>query len=159
MKKVFLFLILAFISIGTVFAADEYKDLQNAPELGVDNAFIIDLKPMRKKIEDNIAFLNLTEIDIINFEIYYVDYNTGKWVKNKNRGRVEGYNDRDIVELDKQQVIVKKKIGGSERDFEILRPTNIKKIPFIAIVPNPAGDYEYKVYPKSHDVYVEVHQK
>jgi hypothetical protein len=106
---------------------------------------------MRKKIEDNIAFLNLTEIDIINFEIYYVDYNTGKWVKNNNRGRVEGYNDRDIVELDKQQVIIQKR--------EVWRPTNIKKIPFIAVVPNPAVDYEYKVYPKYHDVYVEVHQK
>lgn len=151
MKKIFLFLIFAFITIGTVFAADEYKDLQNAPELGVDNAFIIDLKPMRKKIEDNIAFLNLTEIDIINFEIYYVDYNTGEWVKNKNRGRVEGYNDRDIVELDEQQVIIQKR--------EVWRPANIKKIPFIAIVPRPAGDYEYKVYPKSHDVYIEIHQK
>ncbi len=151
MKKIILFLIFAFITIGTVFAADEYKDLQNAPELGVDNAFIIDLKPMRKKIEDNIAFLNLTEIDIINFEIYYVDYNTGEWVKNKNRGRVEGYNDRDIVELDEQQVIIQKR--------EVWRPANIKKIPFIAIVPRPAGDYEYKVYPKSHDVYIEIHQK
>ena len=159
MKKVFLFLIIAFITIGTVFAADEYKDLQNAPELDVDNAFIIDLKPMRKKIEDNIAFLNLTEIDKITFYIYYVDYNTGKWVKNVARGEVRGYNDRDIVELDKQQVIVKKKIGDSERDVEVWRPTNIKKIPFIAIVPNPAGDYEYKVYPKSHDVYIEIHQK
>ena len=159
MKKVFLFLIFAFISVGTVFASDEYKDLQKAPELDVDNAFIIDLKPMRRKIEDNIAFLNLTEIDIINFEIYYVDYNTGEWVKNKNRGRVAGYNDRDIVELDKQLVIVQKKFGDSERELEVWRPTNIKKIPFIAIVPNPAGDYEYKVYPKSHDVYIEVYQK
>lgn len=159
MKKVFLFLIFAFITIGTVFAADKYKDLQNAPELGVDNAFIIDLKSMRKKIEDNIAFLNLTEIDKISFFIYFVDYNTGEWVKNVARGEVRGYNDRDIVELDKQLVIVQKKFGGSEKDVEVWRPINIKKIPFIAIVPKPAGDYEYKVYPKSHDVYIEIHQK
>ena len=87
---------------------------------------------------------------------YYIDYNTGEWVKNKNRGRVEGYNDRDIVELDKKLVIVQKKIGGEVKDVEVWRPINIKKVPFIAIVPKPADDYKYRTYAQSNDFYIEI---
>ncbi len=136
MKKLFLLFVLTFICIGSVCAADEYKDLQQAPEFGVAGAYIIDLKPMRKKIEDNIAFLNMSDLDEIKFKIYYVDYNTGEWVKNGYNGHVKEYNDRDIVELGKK--------------------IKIKKIPFIAIVPEPVGNYKFKVYPKSHDVYIEI---
>ena len=156
MKKVVLFLLFALVCIGTVCAVDEYKDMQQAPSLDVPGAVVFDLKPVRKKIEDNIAFVNMTETDIINFEVYYIDYNTGEWVKNKNRGRVEGYNDRDIVELDKKLVIVQKKIGGEVKDVEVWRPTNIKKVPFIAIVPKPADDYKNRTYAQSNDFYIEI---
>lgn len=138
MKKLFLFLIFALVCIGTVCAVDDYKDLQQAPALDVEGAYIIDLKPMRKKIEDNIAFLNMSELEEIKFDIYFVSYNTGAWVKNREKGYVRGYNDRDIVELNKTVLI--------------------KKVPFIAIVPDPAGDYDYKIYPKSHDVYIEIEE-
>lgn len=136
MKKIIVLFVLAVVCIGSVCAVDEYKDMQQAPTLGVDGAYIIDLKPMRKKIEDNIAFLNMSELDEISFKIYFVDYNTGEWVKNGAKGYVKGYNDRDIVELGKK--------------------IKIKKIPFIAFVPDPAGDYKFKVYPKSNDVYIEI---
>ena len=138
MKKSVLVFVLSLICLGTVCAVDEYKDLQQAPPLNVEGAYIIDIKPMRKKIEDNIAFLNMSELDEISFDIYFVNYNTGEWIKNREKGHVRGYNDRDIVELNKT--------------------VKIKKVPFIAIVPNPAGDYDYKIYPKSHDVYIEIEE-
>ncbi|MBR5915802.1 MAG: hypothetical protein IKZ57_05085 [Spirochaetia bacterium] len=138
MKKLFLLFVLTFICIGSVCAADEFKDMKEAPALNVEGAYIIDLKPMRKKIEDNIAFLNMSELDEIKFDIYFVNYNTGAWVKNREKGQVKGYNDRDIVELNKT--------------------VKLKKVPFIAIIPDPAGDYDYKVYPKSHDVYIEIEE-
>ena len=136
MKKVFVLFVLAIVCIGSVCAKDDYKDMEKAPALDVDGAYIIDLKPMRKKIEDNIAFLNMTEKTDISFDVYYVNYNTGEWVKNRLRGSVKGYNDRDIVELDKK--------------------IKMKKVPFIAIVPTPAGNFKYKVYPQSHDVYIDI---
>ena len=138
MKKLIVLFVLTIICIGSVCAADEYKDMQQAPALDVEGAYIIDLKPMRKQIKDNIAFVNLTEQNDISFDVYYVDYNTGEWVKNRLKGFVKGYNDRDIIELDKK--------------------IKIKKIPFIAIVAKPAGDYKYKVYPQSHDVYIDILQ-
>ena len=155
MKKLFLFLIFALVCIGTVCAVDDYKDLQQAPALDVEGAYIIDLKPMRKKIEDNIAFLNMSEKKGLSFIIYYIDYDTGKWVKNFNRGYVNVYNDRDIVELDKKYVTIPAK-NNNRYDQEVKRPISLKKIPFIAIVPDPAGNYKFKVYPKSNDVYIEI---
>lgn len=139
MKKLIVLFVLAIVCIGSVCAADEYKDLASAPALDVEGAYIIDLKPFRKKIEDNIAFLNMSELEEIKFDIYFVNYNTGEWVKNREKGQVKGYNDRDIVELNKT--------------------VKIKKVPFIAIVPDPAGDYDYKIYPKSHDVYIEIEEE
>ena len=136
MKKVVLFLIFALVCIGTVCAVDEYKDMQQAPSLDVPGAVIFDLKPVRKKIEDNIAFVNLTEQKDISFDVYYVDYNTGEWAKNRLKAFVKGYNDRDILDLDKN--------------------IKIKKVPFIAIVSKPAGDYKYRAYPQSHDVYIDI---
>ena len=136
MKKLIVLFVLAIVCIGSVCAADEYKDLEKAPALNEEGAYIIDLKPMRKHIKDNIAFVNLTEQNDISFDVYYVDYNTGEWVKNRLNGFVKGYNDRDILELDKK--------------------IKIKKVPFIAIVAKPAGDYKYKVYPQSHDVYIDI---
>ena len=138
MKKLIVLLVLAIVCIGSVCDADEYKDMQQAPALDVEGAYIIDLKPMRNHVKDNIAFVNLTEQNDISFDVYYVDYNTGEWVKNRLKGFVKGYNDRDILELDKK--------------------IKIKKVPFIAIVANPAGDYKYKVYPQSHDVYIDILQ-
>ena len=138
MKKVFVLFVLAIVCIGSVCSADEYKDLASAPALEVEGAYIIDLKPMRKQIKDNIAFVNLTEQNGISFDVYYVDYNTGEWTKNRLKASVKGYNDRDILDLDKK--------------------IKIKKVPFIAIVANPAGDYKYKAYPQSHDVYIDILQ-
>ena len=138
MKKIILLLALALICVGAVCAADEYKDLEKAPPLDVKGAYIIDIKPFRKKIEDNIAFLNMSELEKIYFDVYFVDYKTGEWVKNINKGYVKNYNDRDIVELNKS--------------------VKIKKVPFIAIVPAPDKGFNYKIYPKSHDVYIEIHK-
>ena len=138
MKKLIVLFVLAVVCIGSVCAADEYKDLASAPALDVEGAYIIDLKPMRKQIKDNIAFVNLTEQNGISFDVYYVDYNTGEWTKNRLKASVKGYNDRDILDLDKK--------------------IKIKKVPFIAIVANPAGDYKYKAYPQSHDVYIDILQ-
>ena len=156
MKKLFLLCVLALICIGSLFAADDYKDMKKAPPLDVDGAYIIDLKPFRKKIEDNITFLNMSEKNGIAFIIYYIDYDTGEWVKNINRGFVKVYNDRDIVELDKRYITVTKKDHGIYSDEKIKRPISLKKIPFIAIVTDPAGNYEFKIYPKSSDIYIEI---
>ena len=53
MKKVVLFLLFALVCIGTVCAVDEYKDMQQAPSLDVPGAVVFDLKPVRKKSENN----------------------------------------------------------------------------------------------------------
>ena len=136
MKKLIVLFLLALVCIGSVCAADEYKDMEKAPALDEEGVYIIDLKPMRKLIKDNIAFVNLTEQKDISFDVYYVDYNTGEWAKNRLKAFVKGYNDRDILDLDKN--------------------IKIKKVPFIAIVPKPAGNFKYKAYPQSHDVYIDI---
>ncbi len=155
MKKLIVLFVLAVVCIGSVCAADEFKDMKEAPALNVEGAYIIDLKPFRKKIEDNITFLNMSEKNGIAFIIYYIDYDTGKWVKNTNRGFVKTYNDRDIVELDKRYVTIPAK-NNNRYDQKVKRPTSLKKIPFIAIVPEPAGNYEFEIYPKSNDIYIEI---
>ena len=142
MKKIVIFLILALICVGSICAKDEYKDMDQAPAFKMAGSTVFDLKPFRKKIEDNIAFLNKTELkQNIDFDVYYINPNTGEWVKNKLYGSVIGYDDRDLVELDKG--------------------IKLKKVPFIAIVKaaDDTNEYEFKLYPKSHDIYIEIYKK
>lgn len=132
-----LFFILAIILSAV--ADDKYMNMEKAPSLDVDGAYIIDIKPFREKIKDNIAFYNLIKNERNSFDIYYVDYNTGKWEKNNKTGFIDEYEESETVSLNKG--------------------ITLKKIPFIAIVPQHSKVYSYNIYPKNRDVYIEVKEK
>ena len=113
--------------------------MDKEPAFTLARGYVFDLKPFRNKIKDNIAFLDMTELDSeIIFYVYYIHPDTGEWVKNRERGKVKEYNDRDIVDLDKG--------------------VKLKNVPYIAIVPDDddKNEYEFKLYPQSHDIYIEI---
>lgn len=136
MKKVVVLWVLVLLISFSAFAVDEYMNMENPPSLDIEGAYIIDVKPLREKIRDNIAFYNLIGDERNIFDIYYVDYNTGKWIKNAKTGKIEEYEESETVSLN----------SG----------VSIKKVPFIAIIPQLFRNYNYKIYPKRNDIYIEV---
>ena len=140
MKKVIAILLLAMVCVGGICAADkDFRNMEKAPVLNVEGAYIFDLKPFHKKIEDNFAFHNMTNIKELEGDIYYVDPKTGEWCKNSADFELEGFNDRDIVEPNKK--------------------VKLERVPFFAFTVEPAGNYDFKLYPKNNDINIEIYKK
>jgi len=139
MKKVLIVLLVLVCAHG-VFAADkDFRNMEKAPVLNVAGAYIFDLKPFQKKIEDNFAFHNMTEINGLMGDVYYVDPVTGEWCKNFEGFELKGFKDRDIVEP-------KKKV-------------KIKRVPFFAFTIEPDGNYDLKLYAGHNDINIEIKEK
>ncbi|MCQ2604186.1 MAG: hypothetical protein MJ215_03985 [Spirochaetia bacterium] len=140
MKKFIAILFLTLVCIVGVSAgtADKYPyaKLEKAPELDVKGAVIFDIRDLQKKIEDNVAIINLTKMDSFMCDIYYVDGVTGEWSKNKFSAALKGYGDRDITEFPKG--------------------VKIKYMPYIAIRIDHTGNFDFNVYASHNDVYIEV---
>ncbi|MCQ2604187.1 MAG: hypothetical protein MJ215_03990 [Spirochaetia bacterium] len=140
MKKTLAFIfILALLAVSYTFADENFVSRDYEISADVSGAYYIDLNQAIPDdgwaLRDNIAFKNLSSNDGFILQPYYLVDKTEQWVKGINKGILKGYGDRDIVDND-----------GME----------LKKIRCVAFTVNPKGNYNFNVYIKHHDLYVEI---
>ena len=108
---------------------------QDAPAFTGENAefaMIVDLNPLKKKVKDNVVLVNQATTASLSFVIYVFDKKHEEWLQ-FGSGRLNGFNDTD-------------KVGATLTG-------DVKKYPYVAVVPTEGVKYSFKTGAHSHDLY------
>lgn len=139
-KSFFILLALLLSPLFNLSVAFAKKAPAPLPVYPSERAIVFDIKTAKGRANDNIYFMNLTQEEA-GIEIYYYTKETDNWilfgtVYSKEYGRaikvVPSYQNKK----------------GSDED--------IGKKRFFAILPKVAGEFDYSIAKKNHDLYINV---
>ena len=105
-------------------------------------SYVFDIKPYRDSLKRTVVLTNMTSNkNEIEFELFYIDPNHGKWVKNDDNGNVRGYLDWENIKIDHW--------------------VKLSDIPYIALLQEDKDRniYNFKLYPKNNKLIIEIYNK
>lgn len=106
-------------------------DANTLPSIPYKDAEVISIKNLDAR--DFVCFVNKSSYEGISFDLYVMTKYNSRWHL-FSTAYLHNYNDRDTIHS----------------------PIDIEDVEYIAIRPRRSRDYNYKIYEKHHDLYIEV---
>lgn len=107
---------------------------QIGPEINVENAVVFKID--QYKADDYLIFKNFTSQSDLMCNVFYYDERRHEWKRSYENAELDGYGDTDRI--------------------EVIDDEGIEDIIYLAVQIVPAGNYQFRLYEKRDDLYIEI---